>query len=289
MNPFLRLFILALVFVGPLSGCSTLLYFPTREQHYDPNRAGLRWEDVEFKSQDGTRLGGWYFHHKDPKLKTPKATLVFFHGNGENRTSHFTTLVWLLDEGYDFFIFDYRGYGNSEGTPDPKGTVEDGMAAIRWAHQNKLNHKTPDVPLVVFAQSLGGAVALRSLIELKKEVPIAWIVVDSSFQSYQWAGMSVLSQSIVGSLFQPFSFLALSDEWAPGDRIKELAPTPILIMHGDQDQMIHYRLGERLFITAGEPKEFLRIEGGYHTDAFWRHQGKYKKIFLEKLSAIVNR
>lgn len=279
MIRFLGPLLAALIFGGILSGCSSLLYFPTRVQHYDPAKMDVKWDDVVFPSLDGTRLGGWYFHHKDSKLKKPKATLVFFHGNGENRTSHFATLVWLLDYGYDFFIFDYRGYGNSEGVPNPKGTVEDGVAAIRWVNQNKAEN----VPLVVFAQSLGGAIALRSLIELKKEVPIAWIVIDSSFQSYQWAGMSVLSQSLIGSILEPFSFLALSDEWAPLDRVKELAPTPILVMHGDQDRLIGYRLGERLFIEAGEPKEFLRIEGGNHTDAFWRHQGKYKNIFLEKL------
>ena len=114
----------------------------------------------------------------------------------------------------------------------------------------------------------------RSLVELKKEVPVRLVVIDSSFISYRDAGQGVLSHAWVTWLFQPLAQVLLSDRWAPEKRVAELAPTPLVVMHGNRDQVIDYDLGEDLFKAAGEPKEFWRVEGGRHIDAFWRHSWK---------------
>src|SRR4051812_3784255 len=100
------------------TGCSSLLYQPSREQIYEPTKLGLEQpEDRFFPSTDGTLLHAWYFR-SDPK-KQPKALIAFFHGNGENLSTHFASLAWILPFGYDFMIFDYRGYGRSQGDPSP--------------------------------------------------------------------------------------------------------------------------------------------------------------------------
>jgi fermentation-respiration switch protein FrsA (DUF1100 family) len=267
-------------------GCSSVLYHPSHQKFIDPEKNGISHEEVSFMSTDGTKLHGWYF--KSPVVgkpgapKAPRAQFVFFHGNGENMTTHFASLAWILPFGYDYFIFDYRGYGISEGDPTPEGTVRDGMAAIRYAHQ-----RNPNVPLIVFAQSLGGPIAMRSLIELKREVPIKWVVLDSTFLSYDSEGRSVLSKSWITWLFQPLPYLLLSDAWAPGDRVSEISPTPILVMHGDKDRTVDYSLGVDLFTHAREPKEFWKIEGGQHIDAFWEHKGIYRTKFLDRLDNLL--
>jgi len=262
------------------TGCSSLLYHGTHKKYFDPEKHGLHQEDVTFASLDGTKIHAWYF--KSKKAEKPRAQFVFFHGNGENLTSHFATLAWILPFGYDYLIFDYRGYGKSEGTPTPQGTVEDGEAAIRY-----LYHRNPKIPLIVFAQSLGGAVAIRSIVELHGQIPIKWVVLDSTFVSYEAEGRSLLSKSWVTWLFQPLADVLLSDSWAPGDQIAQISPIPILVMHGDRDRTVDYNLGLDLFKRAREPKEFWRIKDGVHTDAFWRHGGIYRVKFLKKLDEIL--
>ena len=267
-------------------GCTSVMYQPSDKKFFNPEDGGISHEEVFFNSTDGTKLHGWYFKSpevgKSGKPATPRAQFVFFHGNGQNLTTHFATLAWILPYGYDYFIFDYRGYGESEGKPDPEGTVHDGIAAIRYAYK-----RNPNVPLIVFAQSLGGAVAMRSLIELKREVPIKYVVLDSTFISYESAGRSILAQSWVTWLFQPLAYVLLSDSWAPGGRVSEVSPTPILVMHGDKDRTVNYSLGVDLYDHIGEPKEFWKIGDGQHTDAFWAHKGIYRTKFLEKLDQIL--
>lgn len=265
------------------SSCASMLYFPSREQFYEPKRGGVHYDLVRFPSLDGTELQGWYFPHRLAGLKKPKGVFLFFHGNAQNLSTHFGALLWILEQGYDYFIFDYRGYGASYGSPSPEGTVKDGLAALEY-----LTKRTPaDVPMMVFAQSLGGAVAMRSLIEAKGKYPVRWLVLDSTFDSYMWAGASVLSSSWLTTWLQPFAFLTLSDEWAPRGRLKELAPIPTFVMHGDQDRTIRIELAERYFQELPEPKEFYRIENGRHIDSFWAHDGRVKEVFMERLEKIL--
>ncbi len=247
----------------------------------------IRPESIHFASEDGTRLHGWYFSNRE--RRPPKAFLVFFHGNAENLTSHFIALTFLLEEGYDFFIFDYRGYGESEGKPDPEGTVMDGKAALRWAHARAAQFKEPQPPLVVFAQSLGGAIALRSIIDLGGSVPIRWVVADSTFASYRAAAASVMSNSWVTWPFQPLACLLMSDRYAPGDKVTQISPVPLLVIHGDKDPVIDISLGRKLFEKAKEPKEFWLVEGGGHTDAFMRASPTYRQKFIARLNEVTTR
>ncbi len=263
--------------------CSSLLYYPTKEQHSDPKKFGIqatKYNDVWFNSEDGTKLHGWFFESRlYPKSK---AVIVFFHGNAENISTHFTTLLWVLTHGYDFFIFDYRGYGISEGEPSPRGTMEDGKAALRWAHRQH-----PKTPLVVFGQSLGGAIALRSALEIKGELPIRLIVADSTFHSYQTIGANVLSRSWLTWLFQPLAYVLLSDQYAPKTKIKELSPVPVVVIHGDKDQTVEFELGKKVYELAASPKEFWPIPGGYHIDCFWRQDQYCRHKLLETLKKIL--
>ena len=272
--------------LGLFTGCSSLLYHPSDIFYVDPSHYNVKPKDVVIESSDGTKLAAWYFSsHPDQPDQPPKAVLVFFHGNGENMTSHYQSLVWILKYGYDFLIFDYHGYGVSEGKPSPEKTLEDGKAAIRWTYQ--LWKKGPkEVPLVVFGQSLGGAIGLRAALEVKSEVPIKLVVADSTFTSYEEAGQSVLSHHWLTWVFQPLPYLVLSDKYAPGDRVSELSPIPLVIIHGDHDQVVDYKLGKKLYEQAHEPKEFWTVPGGTHIDGMRRKDPSIRDKLLAKLNQI---
>lgn len=262
------------------SSCSSLLYYPTHELHFPPQRFGLEPEEVHFASADGTKLFGWLLHH--PGGGKPKAVFLFYHGNGENLSSHYVSLMWALKQGYDYFIFDYRGYGRSEGEPGPKGTVADGEAAMRW-----LRARYPDTALVVYGESLGSAVALRNAIDLKDEIRYRAVVVNSGFASYQRVARRILARGILTWPFQWVPWLVFSDHYAPDGEIGKIAPVPMLVMHAEDDPTVPFRCGEEIFGQAGPPKDFWKVSGNGHADAFLRHGDEFQKKLLAWLDKVL--
>jgi uncharacterized protein len=265
-----------------LPACSSLLYFPTHELHYPPNRFSLSPEEVHLQSADGTKLFAWLFRHTAPEGTKPKALLVFYHGNGENLSSHYVSLIWILKQGYDFLIFDYRGYGRSEGEPDPQGTVQDGEAALRWARAHY-----PQTPIVIYGQSLGGNIALRNAIDLKDEIGLRAVAADSTFASYQEVGRKVLARNIVTWPFQWLPWLVLSDRYAPERDLGRLAPVPLLVMHAEGDETVPFSCGERLYAEASPPKDFWKIPGNGHASTFMLSGPVYQQKFLEWLEHVL--
>lgn len=257
-----------------LSGCSHLFYYPTDKLYYDPAKLGLSPEDV-WMDAGPNKIHGWYFPAKGPS----KGSLVFFHGNAENLTSHYIQLSWMPAEGYSYLIFDYPGYGQSEGKPTPESTVQAGIAAIEW-----MAKKDPR-PFVVYGQSLGGAVAQRALLETKDRVKLKGIVLDSTFTSYRKIARVKLSHSWITWAFQPITYAVLSDRWA-AKNVSTLSPIPVLVIHGSNDYVVEPELGQELFASLGEPKEFWFIEGGRHTDVFFAHGEKYRAKFLNWLGQL---
>lgn len=260
-------------------GCSSIFYFPRVQfkKFYDPRQVALLQEEVEFENEEGTRIHAWWFQ---AKTKVSKGTIVFFHGNAENLTTHFLNLSWMPEQGYSYLIFDYPGYGVSEGTPSPKSTVLTGYAAIRWVHKNK-----DPGPLIIYGQSLGGAIAFRSMLDIKDEVPIKAIVLDSTFLSYRSLAREKAKESWLTWLLQPIAWLAMTDVYAPKD-IGRRAPVPLLVIHGESDRVIPIKFGEEIFRNSPEPKIFWKIPSGNHGDVFWAHQQVYRKKFLDYLESL---
>jgi uncharacterized protein len=259
-----------------VSGCSGIYYLPRLSQKkiFDPSRVALT-ETVHIALKDGTQIHGWWFGAKTAKSL---GTVIFFHGNAENLTSHFMNLAWLPWESYNYFIFDYPGYGLSTGEPTPENTVEAGKEALRWVAKNK-----DSSPLIVFGQSLGGAVAHRSVLDLQKEISFRALILDSTFMSYRSLARKKASEHFITWLFQPVAWLLMSDSFAPEDPMQR-AGIPLLVIHGDADRVVPFSEGERVFAESAEPKEFWRIPGGQHSDVFWGHDKVYRKKFVEYLA-----
>ena len=262
-----------------LQGCTSLFFYPDRHLYALPERFGVRYDTVHFPSTDGTELVGILMHATSPK---PKGTVIQFHGNAQNVSSHFGYSYWLTAQGYQVFLFDYRGYGGSKGKPTEAGLVQDGIAAIEYVRRR------PDVDgsrLVVWGQSLGGAVAVASLARLPDRSGVRALILEDTFESYRSIARDVLRRHWLTWPLQWLPWLLVSDRQKPAKYVDRLPKVPILVIHGDEDRVVPFRFGERLFARLKGPKEFWRVSGGVHLDAFT----KYAEEFRPRLVAFLDR
>lgn len=258
-----------------LMGCSNLLYYPTRNLYVDPAKVKPVPKDWIFRTPKDLKIQGWVFSAPQPV----KGVVLLFHGNGQNRSAHFFLLYWLIERGYDLVVFDYPGYGQTGGTPTPESTVEmakQALLEVRGAYGN--------VPLIVYGQSLGGAIAMRAVWEMREKVKPQVLIVDSSFLSYQQVARQILSRSAWTWWMQPLSWVLLSDRWAVGDRLKDLAGLPIVVIHSKTDQIIPFSAGQSVFESALPPKEFWVKESGGHNETYSGPEGTaLKERLLQKV------
>jgi alpha-beta hydrolase superfamily lysophospholipase len=257
-------------------GCTNVFFQPTREKYFDPKKfSGSEPRDLHFESSTGNRLHAWLF--KARKRPPRDVTVVQFHGNAENMTSHFASVVWLLDEGFDLFTFDYRGYGESEGAPYPAGVLADSLAALdqAWEAAGKRERS-----LIVYGQSLGGAVALKALEVWPHREAVRDIVIESSFLSYQRMAREKLAGLWFTWPFQWLAYLLVSDGQSPAEELGKLSPIPILVMHGGKDEVVPFHHGEEIYRRAGAPKCFLTVPDGEHIQLLATPNGIYRKAFL---------
>ena len=225
---------------------SKLVYFPDRQVQATPADFGVRYEEVPLTASDGTKLAAWFV----PAPKD-KGVILFCHGNGGNISHRLESLAVFRNLGYSVLIFDYRGYGRSEGSPSEEGTYRDARAA--WEH---LVHErnVPPGRIVLFGRSLGGAVAAK----LASETDPAGLIVESAFTSIPDIGAERF-------WFLPVRLLSRF-EYNTAGMIRQ-AGCPVLIVHSRDDEIIPFAHGRRLYEAAAEPKEFIEISGG-HNDGF---------------------
>jgi uncharacterized protein len=269
------------------TSCSSLFYHPTDTIYVrGPELEKVR-EKVEFKNASGGSLSGWYF--KNQNGRAAKGTVIQFHGNAENLTSHFMSLYWMTKEGYHLFSFDYRGYGSSPGEPNQKGLNEDALAAIRYILGRQVP-RSSEADVILYGQSLGGAVLLRAYDDVTptERLRIQSLVIESSFHNYRSIAADVLSRSALTWLFQPLGYLLISNAYSPEDSIARASPTPILVLHGDKDQVVPLRFGEIIFSLAQNPKKILIVPGAGHIACMAVENGKYQKELLEFIDQTKN-
>lgn len=262
--------LLSLLCQGCVSG---MFYHPDRTVYDTPARHNLRYEEVSFRSKDGTKLSGWYL----PAIGPPRGTVIHFHGNAQNMSAHFGFVSWFPAEGFNLFVFDYRGYGRSEGKPDREGVYEDSVAALEYVASRRDVDRNR---LIVFGQSLGGANAVAAVGETRFP-GIRAVAVESAFSSYQGIVREKLGQMPVLSLLKgPLSHFLIGDSHSPDRVVADIAPVPLLIIHGTADPVVSYSHGERLFALAREPKLLWTIEGGGHTAAFAESSSPYRQRLI---------
>jgi len=270
----LRTFALLAVLGAASAGCSGFFYFPERRALGEPRQP---FQEVRIPTRDGLTLSGWFF----PAQGDARGTIVQFHGNAGNVTSHFRQLAWVTRYGYSLLTFDYRGYGQSPGEPSQPGLELDALAAIDFAERLPRARAEPD--LVLYGQSLGGAVLLHAYASVRERSRVRALVVESTFHSYQEAAASVCWRTPVLLPFTGFAYAWVSDAYAPSPVIGSVAPTPLLVIHGDHDEVVPVAFGYAIYRQAREPRELWIVPGGGHVEAMRRVDFRARLIaYLER-------
>ena len=271
----LRRFLFFLIVALSLSGCANgLFYYPSDAVYLTPEDAALEYENVYFKSHDGTKLHGWFI----PSKGKAWGTVVHFHGNAGNITANLKLVSFFPYHDLNLLMFDYRGYGKSEGSPERKGVYEDSLAALDYV----LSRKDVDKNSVFFlGQSLGGANAIAVAANAKSQ-SVRALVIDSSFYSYRSIVKDKIGEIPVASWFKaPLSYIMATDSFHSGDLIGAVSPTPVMIMHGTEDKVVPYHHSLQLFERAGQPKTLITVDGGAHISALAIQGQAYREKVLE--------
>lgn len=262
-------------------GCDRLFYYPSREHFDDPGQQGLQFESVRFTARSGLSLHGWFFPAAGGD---PKGTIVHFHGNAGNVTSHYPHVAWLPPRGWNVLCFDYRGYGRSEGKPSRRGVIDDAHAAVDYAMSRS------DVDrerVIVFGQSLGGAVGVVVAAERKD---LAAVVIEGAFTSYREIAWYHVKRSFwMTALGWWVPAFGMSGAWNPIDHIAAVAPTPLLIVQGKDDHIIDWRMAERLHAAARAPVWLMILDDSRHSDAFHEFAPHRQDALDEFLTRCVER
>jgi len=241
-----------------------LLYKPVRQVLYTPEELDLDYEEVEFITSDGLALSAWFI-----PAQNAKTTVLFCHGNGGNIMHRLDTINILYELGLNCFIFDYRGYGNSQGTPTEQGTYLDAQAAYHWLTNDK--KISPD-NIIIFGRSLGGAIAANLAASVRSKA----LVVESTFTSYVDIGKKFYPYMPV-RWFARFGYQTV-------DSLKKVNCL-VMVVHSSTDDLVPFEFGRELYRVANEPKKFVEIYGS-HNDGFLVSSEIYKKAWREWLKML---
>lgn len=248
--------LLALMYVFQRS----LMYFPDTT-NYSPAQTGLpRAEAIRLTSDDGETLNAW---HVAPRGDRP--VVIYFQGNAGGLNLRAERFTWLTADGTGLVALNYRGYGGSSGRPSEDGLLRDARAAYQFAAT-----RYPDKRIVLFGESLGGAVAVALAAERK----VAGLILDAPFTSAADVGAKAYP-------FLPVRWM-IKDTFRSDLRIARVT-APLLILHGERDGVVPVAFGERLFALAPEPKRLVRFANGGHVNLDEHGAAPVVKEFLTGL------
>jgi fermentation-respiration switch protein FrsA (DUF1100 family) len=243
----------------------SLTYFPEAEIPHTPADAGLRYRELRFDTGDDETLFGWWI---TTERAPASGHILFCHGNGGNVGDRLIDAQLLAGGGFNVLLFDYRGYGRSTGRPDEEGTYRDALAA------NDALRSQPECDpdgIVYLGESLGGAIAL----ELALRAPPGGLILQSTFTSLR----------AVARFHYPFIPSGLVPDAYPSiGRIPSLS-APLLVLHGDRDEVVPLSQGRELFEAAPEPKRMHVFPGLGHTELVFAG-ADYGEVIAEWVSRL---
>jgi pimeloyl-ACP methyl ester carboxylesterase len=231
-----------------------LLFFPYKGEDENPDDLGIRYEQVRVSTSDGERLVAWQMEPDDPT-----ADIVYFHGNGGNLSVWLPVLVALHRFNYRVLAVDYRGYGLSTGSPDEEGLYRDAEATVRHAAATRGDAARP---LIFWGRSLGAAIAASATRVISPD----GLILESAFPEKA----AVIRRQPLLRLFNTFS----SYRFPTVELLRDFRK-PVLVIHGDRDSIVPFRLGRELFERLTSPKQFVIVRGGDHNDLFDRTNEAY--------------
>lgn len=251
---------LGVIFIAfPLFLEKSSIYYPSRVINATPSRWGLKYEDVYFPAADGTKLNGWYVPFENATLTT-----LWLHANAHNISGAYETEMMVAIQKRmktDLFIFDYRGYGRSEGRVSEAGTYSDGQGALDFLK----GRGTPVEDIILFGHSLGTAVA----VELASKEMVRGVALWSPFTSV--ADMGRLHYPVLGHIYTSLPWFPRI-KYDSMSKIKRLR-SPLLVIHGAGDRLTPLSMAQRLYDAAQTRKEMAVIPEGDHnymSEVGWR-------------------
>lgn len=241
----------------------SLIFFPSRYPIGEWDPPELEFEDVSIESADGTRLHAWYVPHEQPR-----AFVLYAHGNAGNLSHRWPMLRVLHDDlNVATLIFDYRGYGRSEGSPHESGVLDDARAARDWlVHHEGLQPNQ----IVLLGESLGCGVCVH----LAAEQGARAMVLQNAYTSMP---------DVAAHHYPVVPVRYLMRTRLPAIDLIDHYHGPLLQSHAGNDSVVPIELGRRLFAAANEPKQFLALDGQDHNDLLTSDYWQALDRFLDGL------
>lgn len=222
------------------------VYHPTRALEASPAELGRAFEEVSFHAADGVALHGWFFPADAGSARERWAFLIC-HGNGGNISHRLELCAALLRTGASVFVFDYRGYGRSEGRPGEEGTYRDAQSAHGWLRERGFQPEN----ILPYGESLGGAVAA----ELALRERVGGVVIQSAFTSIAEVGAELFP-------WLPVRWMN-TIRYDTREKLSRVA-VPVLVLHSREDDLVAFHHGQRNYEAAREPKLFRELRGGHN-------------------------
>ena len=238
-----------------------MIFQPSNNVRSTPSDVGLDYEDVWLPVTEDSSVHGWFIPHGD-SVKN----VLFLHGNAGNISHRLSTIRMLHELGVNTIIIDYRGYGNSPGSPSEENMYADAQAAWHFLTRGK---KIDPQDIVVFGRSLGGAVAVN----LASKVRPGGLVLESTFTSMKDMGSNQYP-------YLPIEML-LKHEFDSMSRLSSIK-TRTLVIHSREDGLVPFEMGRMLHLGLGPRSSFLEIEGG-HVNGFIQSGERYRSALRDFL------
>ena len=240
----------------------SLLYHPT-ENNYDGDRLTVNIEKVKIVTEDNIDLLAWY-HNKDiNKFKT----ILYLHGNAGSLENRIHKINHFEDMNINFLLLSWRGFSGNKGEPTEQGLYQDARSAVKWLIKQGVFEEN----IIIYGESLGTGVTT----EIAQNRNFAGIILESPFTSMVAAGKSKYP------IF-PIRLL-LKDRYESDKKIKNIK-SPVLIMHGEQDNIVPFWMGEKMFQLANEPKYSYFSKYDDHMMDFNNELINSIKLFIKSLN-----
>lgn len=268
-----------------LGGCNHLIFHPQKAHYPIPEDLGIELQAHFFRTPDDLLLHGWFLPAVDKsEPKKARGTVFFLHGNAQNISTHLRAVWWLPHYGYNVFLFDYRGFGHSQGEPSLEGLHRDVPAAL-----NYLFTRLPvdSERVVIYGQSLGASLAITAAPRSERFDQVQAMVIEGAFTGYRQVAREALGNWwLTWALQWPLSY-TITDQFRPIDHIAAISPVPLLIIQGANDQVIAAHHSRDLFAAAEPPKQRWVVEQAGHNNALAGETARRK--FLDYLAGILEK
>lgn len=255
MKRFLYLWLFVTVLLA-LQSCTYVFFQPDKIDYSKYWSVNPDIKEIKVASFDGYEMTHWLIKAEQSNSINFKGTVFFLHGNGQNYSAYVPLIHWMTRYGYNVFMFEYRGYSKNLAEISLKNTVTDVESALGYVLS-----KAEYGPVSLYGQSLGGSVAGFTAANFKNKASLCSVVLEAPFSSYRKIAREKLSTSWLTWLFKyPLSWL-VNNDYSPIDSIHKIAPTPLLLIHSDEDRVVPSAHGKLLFDAAKQPKSYLSVKG----------------------------